>query len=75
MRISTVTAAFLWSMTAAAAGNDAPRCYRDFSAPPYTNCSFYAARPCVTAAAIMGGVCERNHRVPPPPGKNKREPS
>jgi hypothetical protein len=47
---------------ASKAANDGPWCYRDFGGPQYANCSYYSIRECLTAAAVLGGVCERNHR-------------
>jgi len=58
-----LAAAMLALMAAAAqAQGDAPWCYRDFNAAPFSNCSFPTAQQCFAAARIMGGVCERNHR-------------
>jgi hypothetical protein len=67
MRIAAVTGlVMLWALSpahnAAKAADDGPWCFRDFGSREYTNCWFYSARPCVTAALIMGGVCERNQR-------------
>jgi hypothetical protein len=63
-------AALLLSVGATAAqAQDAPWCYRDVNAAPYSNCTFWTAEPCLAAARIMGGVCERNQR---PPARPKR---
>jgi hypothetical protein len=62
MRILTVTALSVLGFTSASlAANDGPWCYRDFGGPQYTNCSYYSIRECLTAAGVLGGVCERNH--------------
>jgi hypothetical protein len=75
MRILTVAALFVLGFTSASiAANDGPWCYRDFGGPQYTNCSYYSIRECLTAAGILGGVCERNHDpVPEPLKKDKRK--
>jgi len=74
MRIPIIAAfAVLWS-AAAWAANDQPWCYRDFSGPQFTNCSFPTIRHCLAIAGIMGGVCERNQpeAASPPPKPQKR---
>jgi len=73
MRIPIIAIlAALGSMSAAQAANDQPWCYRDFSGPQYTNCTFPTARHCLAIAGIMGGVCERNAVVENPPAVPKK---
>jgi uncharacterized protein DUF3551 len=62
MRILTVVALLILFFTnASKAANNGPWCYRDFGGPQYTNCFYYSIRECLTAAGVLGGVCERNH--------------
>ena len=73
MRILTVVVLLIPGFTGASkAANDGPWCYRDFGAPQYINCSYYAIRECLTAAGALGGVCERNHRPAPEPAKKEK---
>jgi hypothetical protein len=75
MRNLTVAALLVLRFTSvSSAANDGPWCYRDFGGPQYTNCFYYSIRECLTAAAVLGGVCERNHRpVPEEAKKGKRK--
>ncbi|HET7912943.1 MAG TPA: DUF3551 domain-containing protein [Pseudolabrys sp.] len=75
MRILTVAALFVLGFTTASiAANDGPWCYRDFGGPQYTNCPYHSIRECLTAAGILGGVCERNHGpAPEAQKKDKRK--
>lgn len=75
MRILTVAALFVLGFTTASiAANGGPWCYRDFGGPQYTNCSYYSIRECLTAAGLLGGVCERNHGpAPEAQKKDKRK--
>lgn len=79
MRISTISIAVLLSAgtaPAAHAANDGLWCYRDFSGPRFSNCSFPSARQCLAIAGIVGGVCERNQApvaAQPAPKKDKRQ--
>jgi len=63
----------LGAAQAAHAANDQPWCYRDFSGPQYTNCTFPTARHCLAIAGIMGGVCERNQLLGAEPTQQKRK--
>ena len=76
MRILTVAVLLSLGFTSASeAANDGPWCYRDFGGPQYTKCYYYSIRECLTAAGVLGGVCERNHRpVAKEPEKGKRKP-
>lgn len=73
MRILTAAVpVILCFIGASDAANDGPWCYRDFGGPP--NCSYYSIRECLTAAGVLGGVCERNHGLAPEtPKKDKRK--
>jgi Protein of unknown function (DUF3551) len=62
MRKPMLAAAMLAVMSATAHAQDAPWCFRDFNAAPFSNCIFPTAEPCLAAARIIGGVCERNQR-------------
>ncbi len=76
MRILTVVVPlFLGFTTASKAANDGPWCYRDFDEPQFTNCSYYSIRECLTAAGVLGGVCERNHRPAPEEAKKGKRKS
>lgn len=73
MRVLAVVVPLFLGFTSASKGaNDGPWCYRDFGGPQYTNCSYYSIRECLTAAGVLGGVCERNHGAAAEmPKKNK----
>ena len=73
MRILTVVALPMLAFTSTLkAVNDGPWCYRDLGGPQYTNCSYYSIRECLTAAGVLGGVCERNHGAAPEPTKKSK---
>lgn len=78
MRISTISIAVLLSVGTAPAAHaaDGLWCYRDFSGPQFSNCSFLSARQCLAIAGIVGGVCERNQApvaAQPASKKDKRQ--
>lgn len=74
MRILTVAALLLGFISASKAANDGPWCYRDSGGPEYTSCSYYSIKQCLTAAGVLGGVCERNHSAAlATPKKDKRK--
>jgi hypothetical protein len=75
MRVLTVATLFVLGLgSASEAANDGPWCYRDFGGPQYANCTYYSIRECLTAAGVLGGVCERNHRpFPEEAKKGKRK--
>jgi len=73
LRVTVLAVFVAFGFTSASkAANDGPWCYRDFGGPQYTNCSYYLARQCLTAAGVLGGVCERNHRSAPEPAKKEK---
>lgn len=74
MRVLTVATLFILGFgSASEAANDGPWCYRDFGGPQYAQCSYYSIKECLTAAGVLGGVCERNHRpIPEEAKKGKR---
>jgi hypothetical protein len=59
------------AMPAADAANDGSWCYRDFSGPQFSNCTFISAQQRIRIAGVIGGVCERNH-APPQPMKQQK---
>ena len=77
MRVLTVATLFVLGFASGPeAANGGPWCYRDLGGPQYANCSFYSIRECLTAAGVLGGVCERNHRpIPEEAKKGKRKSS